>query len=177
MNRSENPPHGRPILFLDVDGVLSLFDFSTEGPTPGRFHFVDGIAHCIGDQCGRRVERLLEHFDAVWATGWEEKANEYLPALLELPELDLPVLAFDGRAVFGSANWKVEAIEEYAGDRPAAWIDDNHDEDCHRWARERDAPTLLVSTEPATGLSDEHVERLIEWAEQLRSASPAEQRR
>jgi hypothetical protein len=154
----------RPILFLDVDGVISLFDFPTEDRPPGRFHFVDGIAHCIGDSCGRRVMRLLERYEVVWATGWEEKANEYLPTLLELPGLELPTLTFQGRAVFGSAHWKVEAIDEYAGDRPAAWIDDNLDETCHRWAEGRDAPTLLVETEPGTGLSEEHVDLLLRWA-------------
>ena len=50
------------------------------------------------------------------------------------------MLAFDGRAVFGSAHWKLEAIDEYAGDRPAAWIDDNLDDECHEWAEERAAP-------------------------------------
>ena len=30
------------------------------------------------------------------------------------------VLTFDGRAVFGSAHWKVGAIDEYARGRPAA---------------------------------------------------------
>ena len=167
MNAPPQSESDRPLLFLDVDGVLSLFGFPTDAGAPGRFHFVDGIAHCIGDQCGSRLERLLHRYDAVWATGWEEKANEYLPTLLALPDLDLPVLTFDGRAVFGSANWKLKAIDEHAGDRPAAWIDDNHDEDCRRWARERSAPTLLVSTEPASGLSDEHVERLLEWAEEV----------
>ncbi len=163
----------KPLLFLDVDGVLSLFGFPNDSPAPGRFHFVDGIAHCIGDRCGGRVERLLERFDVVWATGWEEKANEYLPRLLDLPDLQLPVLSFGGRAVFGSAHWKVDAVDEYAGDRPAAWIDDNLDETCHRWAEERDAPTLLVDTESADGLQDQHVDELLEWAERLERQAPA----
>ncbi len=157
----------KPVLFVDVDGVISLFGFARDADFPGALHSVDGILHCIATECGERLRRLDERFELVWATGWEEKANEYLPGLLELPDLDLPVLTFDGRAVFGSANWKVEAIDEYAGARPAAWIDDNHDDDCRRWARERSAPTLLVSTESASGLSDGHVERLLGWAEEV----------
>jgi hypothetical protein len=167
LNDFERTRNDRPLLFLDVDGVISLFGFPTSGRPPGRFHFVDGIAHCIGDSCGSRVGRLLDRYEAVWATGWEEKANEYLPSLLELPDLRLHTLAFDGRAVFGSAHWKVDAIDEYAGDRPAAWVDDNLDERCHRWAEGRTAPTLLVETAPAEGLSDEHVDRLLEWADRI----------
>ena len=156
----------RPVLFLDVDGVISLFGFPATGPPPGRFHWIDGVAHCIGEACGERLGRLAERFALVWATGWEEKANEYLPFLLDLPK-ELPVLTFDGRAVFGSCHWKLDAIEEYAGDRPAAWIDDNLDDECERWASARRAPTLLVRTESATGLSDADVERLLAWADEL----------
>jgi len=159
-----------PVLFVDVDGVISLFGFSPQtAEIPGPFHWVDGVAHCISMQCGGRLERLAERFELVWATGWEEKANEYLPFILELPFRELPVLTFEGRAVFGSAHWKLDAIEEYAGERPAAWIDDNFDESCEEWARERSAPTLLVRTETATGLTDEHVEELLAWADELAS--------
>ena len=41
------------------------------------------------------------------------------------------MLTFDGRARFGTAHWKLEALDEYAGDRPLAWIDDSLDESCH----------------------------------------------
>ncbi len=156
----------RPILFVDVDGVISLFGFDRGGDRPGAFHMVDGIVHCIGTHCGARLARLAERFELVWATGWEEKANEYLVQLLGM-EADLPTLTFDGRARFGSAHWKLEAIDEYAGDRPAAWIDDNLDERCHAWAARRAAPTLLVETHTRSGIDDEHVERLLAWADEL----------
>ncbi len=154
------------MLFVDVDGVISLFGFAPDGDLPGAAHSVDGILHCIATDCGERLRRLDEHFELVWATGWEEKANEYLPLILELPFKQLPSLTFDGRAVFGSAHWKLGAIDDYAGDRPAAWIDDNLDERCRAWAADRNAPTLLVQTEPSTGMSDEHVEQLLRWAKQ-----------
>lgn len=154
-----------PILFVDVDGVISLFGFAPSAERmPGPLHWIDGIAHFIPDGVGERLVRLAESFELVWATGWEERANEHLPHILELPFRDLPYLSFDGRAVFGSAHWKVDAIAEYAGDRPAAWIDDNIDETCRAWAEGRGAPTLIVETDPAVGLTDEHVDELLGWA-------------
>jgi hypothetical protein len=154
-----------PVLFVDVDGVISLFGFPAGNP-PGSFHQIDGIVHCIGADAGDRLKRLAERFELVWATGWEEKANEYLPRLLALEANNLPVLTFDGRAVFGTAHWKVEAIDDYAGDRPAAWIDDNLDESCIAWAEHRPAPTLLVETQAPVGITDEDVELLLRFADE-----------
>ena len=162
----------KPVLFVDVDGVISLFGFNDHRDVPYPFHWVDGIAHCIAADCGGRLERLAERYELVWATGWEEKANEYLPMILELSFKTLPSLTFDGRARFGTAHWKVEAIDEYAGSRPAAWIDDNLDERCEQWAERREAPTLLVRTEPVTGMSEEHVERLLSWADEVEAGRP-----
>jgi hypothetical protein len=157
-----------PILFVDVDGVISLFGFAPDlGELPGPLHWIDGVAHCIPEGNGERLVTLAEHFELVWATGWEERANEHLPFLLGLPFRDLPHLRFDGRAVFGSAHWKVDAIDRYAADRPAAWIDDNLNEDCRAWAQGRAAPTLLVETSPPVGLTDEHVSELLDWADRL----------
>jgi hypothetical protein len=168
VTKATNPP----ILFVDVDGVISLFGFApTIGELPGPLHWIDGIAHCIPESVGARLVELSGRFELVWATGWEERANEHLPLILGLPFRELPCLFFDGRAVFGSAHWKLDAIEEYAADRPAAWIDDNIDDSCRRWASTRDAPTLLIETSSATGLTDEHVAQLTRWAEDL---SPGE---
>jgi hypothetical protein len=161
-----------PILFVDVDGVISLFGFAPDvGQLPGPLHWIDGVAHCIPPEIGERLIRLASGFELVWATGWEERANEHLPYLLGLPFGELPCLTFDGQAVFGSAHWKVDAISDYAGDRPAAWIDDNLNETCQAWAKLRRAPTLLVETDPSVGLTDEHVEQLLAWAAQLETAS------
>jgi hypothetical protein len=163
VKRTQQKSDDRPVLFLDVDGVISLFGFHPSGPPPGKFHSIDGILHCIGADVAARLRRLTDTFELVWATGWEEKANEYLVHILELPG-DLPVLTFDGRAVFGSSHWKVEAIEDYARGRAAAWIDDNLDERAEQWAAKRQEPTLLVRTESALGITDEQVERLLSFA-------------
>ena len=93
--------------------MISLFGFTPDvRELPGPLHWIDGVAHCIPDSVGQRLVRLADSFELVWATGWEERANEHLPFLLGLPFQDLPCLVFDGRAVFGSAHWKLDAIDE-----------------------------------------------------------------
>jgi hypothetical protein len=156
----------RPILAVDVDGVISLFGFE-EAPdrATARFELVDGMVHCISLVAGERLLRLSEQFELVWATGWEDKANDYLPGILGLPEL--PYLSFGGAARFGSAHWKLGPLEEYASGRAVAWIDDNFNEGCYEWAEKREEPTLLVPTEPHLGLEEAHVEALRSWAVSL----------
>ena len=62
-------------------------------------------------------------------------------------------------------GWKLEAIDTSLGaQRPLAWIDDIHDVKEAAWAASREGPTLLVTTDPAVGLTDEHVTRLEAWA-------------
>jgi hypothetical protein len=167
----------KPLLFVDVDGVISLFGFregyglaAGDAPfsacPPGALHSVNGVMHYISSECGPRLRRLADRYELVWATGWEEAANEYLPHLLGLAS-ELPFLTFDGRIAAGSAHWKVDAIAEYAGARPLAWIDDNVDEWCREWAARRVPPTLIVETVRHVGMGQEHVELLLEWANAL----------
>jgi hypothetical protein len=156
----------RPILAVDVDGVISLF--GAESPpdrSHTRFELVDGVPHLISLPTGDRLQRLSEHFELVWASGWEDKANFYLPPLLGLP--DLPHVTFDGAARAGAAHWKLGPLEEFAAGRPLAWIDDNFDESCFEWAEGREQPTLLVPTETHLGLEEAHVGALEAWVRAL----------
>ncbi|MBS1862966.1 MAG: hypothetical protein JSS68_14780 [Actinobacteria bacterium] len=156
----------RPILAVDVDGVISLFGFD-EAPlrSEARFELVDGMVHCISLRAGERLRRLGEHFELIWASGWEDKANYYLPTMLGIPEL--PHITFDGAARFGSAHWKLGPLEASCRGRALAWIDDNFDESCYAWARKRPEPTLLVPTNPVDGLQEAETEALIAWGQGL----------
>jgi HAD domain in Swiss Army Knife RNA repair proteins len=157
----------KPLLFVDIDGVLSLFGFQSDRRPPGSWLNVEGIVHLISGSASRHLHQLAAPFDLVWCSGWEEKANEHLLAALVLPDA-LPFLTFPVReGTAATRHWKLDAIEAHAGDRPLAWIDDAHDDSCRAWADRRDAPTLLVATEPATGLTDAHVERLERWAAEV----------
>jgi len=160
---SDQDATNRPILAVDVDGVISLFGF--DGPPenfPCQFQLIDGMAHCIAVEVGDRLRRLAPHYDMVWATGWEDRANDYLLHMLGLERM--PVIRFGGDMKFGSAHWKLDPITGYAAGRRLAWIDDSLDEECHQWALNRAEPTLLVETEPTRGLEEAHVEVLIQWA-------------
>ncbi len=152
---------------MDIDGVLSLFGFSSDERPAGTWLNVDGMLHLISADARKHLLGLMEEFDLVWCSGWEEKANEYLPHALGLPG-PLPYLSFDRSPGRGHAHWKLAAIEDHAGpDRPLAWIDDALDDACRTWAGRRGAPTLLVQTLPALGLTDAHVTALRDWARRL----------
>jgi hypothetical protein len=158
---------------VDIDGVISLFGFigqapwtgQSEGPE-GSFHTIDGIPHFLSRAAATHLLALVSDFDLVWASGWEEKAEEYLPGLLGLPS-GLPFLRFERSPGRTNAHWKLAAIETYAGSRALAWIDDAFNDACHAWADARSAPTLLVQTAPERGLTSAEAELLVEWERAL----------
>jgi hypothetical protein len=113
--------------------------------------------------------RLAEHFEPVWCTGWEERAEDHLPHLLELPggwpfvPLGTIPRVRTGTSVAG--HWKLDPIDAYAGaHRPLAWIDDVLDDACEAWAAARPGPTLLIKTDPAVGLTEDQEAALLRWA-------------
>jgi hypothetical protein len=156
----------RPLLFVDIDGVLSVFGFAPNAAPQGTWTQVDGIAHLLSATAARNLHRLRSAYELVWCSGWEEKANDYLPHLLGLgpfPHLSFPMKA-------GTEHWKIESVERHAANRAMAWIDDDFNDACHAWAARRPAPTLLVSTDPARGLDDEAADQLLSWAQDLAAA-------
>ena len=167
-----------PILAVDIDGVISLFGFE-EAPTGAgfRFELIDGTPHCVSVAAGERLIRLASSFELVWATGWQDRANDHLPTIIGVGPL--PVIEFDrpdkdltlpGDVRDTAAHWKLAAMDAWAPERPIAWIDDTFDQSCFDWAAEREAsgvPTLLVPTEPELGLEEAHVAALEIWADGL----------
>jgi hypothetical protein len=148
----------RPLLLVDVDGVLSLFG-PGEDCVPA---LVEGIPHLLSRPAAAALARLAPLYECVWCTGWEDRAEAHLPHLLGLPG-GWTHLSF--AAPPEGAHWKLAAIDAFAGpSRVLAWIDDTHDERCITWARSRAGDTLLVSTDPMVGLTSAQASQLEAWA-------------
>jgi hypothetical protein len=162
----------RPLLMVDVDGVISLFGAAPAGAAQrsveGSFHSIEGIPHFLSATAAAHLLALARSYELVWASGWEERANDHLPHLLGLPA-QLPYLRFARAVGRANAHWKLDAIDAYAHERPLAWIDDAFNRACHEWALARAAPTLLVQTVPEHGLTDREADELTEWARALQA--------
>ncbi len=158
----------KPLLLVDIDGVISLFGGELAGKA-GSFHSIEGIPHFLSAKAAAHLLDLAEEFELAWCSGWEEKADEHLPHLLGLPR-GLPFVRFERTAGHSGAHWKLAAIDAFARERPLAWVDDALSAACHEWAAARAAPTLLVQTEPAHGLTARERELLLAWARELAAA-------
>lgn len=151
-----------PLLLLDVDGVLNPYAASTcpAGYTEHRFfRGEDPVRLCLAH--GPWLQELAARFQLVWATAWGREANRLLAPLLQLPQLStvpFPPIPFDPLE-------KLEAVVRYVGDRPVAWIDDALTPEAYAWAAKRAAPTLLISIDPADGLTRLAIERVLRWAD------------
>jgi hypothetical protein len=158
----------KPLLFVDVDGVIncfgdlghSLVSFEEEFVALGRYRIKVpvGTRQALGD--------LSDAFECVWATTWQRHAQPEIGDRLGVtppwPHLPLP----DDEEGEGETE-KLSAIRGYVAHRPAAWIDDLLSTDAHVWAAERTAagtPTLLVQTRPDTGITGGHLNTLLAWA-------------
>ena len=158
----------RPLLLVDVDGVLSVF-----GPGVDRDDclpvLVEGIPHFLSRRSAALLARLAPRFECVWCTGWEDRAERHLPHLLGL-DGGWRHIVFPDRPEDG-AHWKLRAIDAFADPgRALAWIDDAHDDRCRAWAAARPGPTLLIGTDAAVGLTEAQAGEAERWARNTLSA-------
>lgn len=123
---------------------------------------VDQFPVIFSEQLPERLSRLSERFELVWATSWEQAANQHLGPMLGLSEL--PVIAFAGVSTHPRRTWKLSAVKQFIADRPTAWVDDDLRYDAHAWAQKRPQPTLLLDINPSWGVAEAHVEILIRFA-------------
>ncbi|MGK5557340.1 HAD domain-containing protein, partial [Actinomadura kijaniata] len=160
-------PDPRPLLYLDVDGVLN-----PEHPAPGLTeHTVGALTIRVHPAHAAWLAELAPHYDLTWATTWEEHANEHIAPLLGLPPL--PYVAFREYETRPDdpycpplripQMYKWVPILRHANGRRFAWVDDVIPFRARRQALPHRSIRLL-RTDPATGLTRRHVNRLLHWA-------------
>lgn len=165
----------KPVLLVDVDGVLNPFSHRGDFAPGWETHQITAQNHMsqmktyevyLLPRHGSWLLELAADFELVWATTWEEQANTLIGPKIGLPPL--PVAPIYWRM---SGYNKTMGIEEIIGDRPAAWLDDEPGSAGHYWRDERmkrGVPTLLVTTDPAIGFTRGQKDRLHRFATSLR---------
>lgn len=142
----------RPVLYLDVDGVLLPLGLGRNGDTDrlrvGPFH-VD-----VYRDIRARLRLVLDVFDVVWSTSWCDDANRDVAPIVGLPLL--PVLPV-------TAHWrKLSLVREHAGEeRPIAWIDDRLEREAFAWAEARPGPALLLRPPSDIGLTGADLDAIL----------------
>jgi len=161
----------RPLLLLDVDGVLNPWLMS-ELPDGYQLHRIGMFDVILASWHGPAILELCEeaNLDLVWATTWEEDANREIAPRVGLPD-DLRWIPFpmdDDDPLVESR--KLPAVRRWVQDRPCVWIDDDLWGDAWAWAAQRSGdgiPTLLVQPHPDEGLTPAHLAAVSSWVSDL----------
>ena len=171
------PIDDKPIIFLDVDGVINMFP-----GTPADDMMVGDARPEPHDRAYRItwwpsiLERLkMIHKDGrayvCWLTTWGSGANGELRELVGLPEL--PVAAespqisnYTGWASSfsrGHGWWKFEAVREIVEqhpDRKYVWLDDDLSLEREAFEYAQQSGILAISPQQWEGLTHEHLNKI-----------------
>lgn len=181
----------KPILLVDVDGVLNVFGLAFDDDNGGMGEpnaLLEKVFEAEAGSSGvyprffvirfpagltERMKRLAEHFDFAWATTWANQAPISIAPELGMGH-DWPVIVWGGGG--RGATWKLDDVAKWvrinAVDRRVAWVDDDLHQDAESWATER-GDTFLAVCIPDQGLDDAVADRLIAWAQSVSQPAPS----
>ena len=151
----------RPLILLDIDGVLNVSQPVPGDGCSGLLLLAGGRgAHVtVRDDLRVLLDRLALAGDLVWASGWNDGAPALFAVLVPWVR-SIPHLTFE---TTGNMVEKLPVVQEYVGDRAVVWIDDRISDETWSWAEERAAPTLLVAIDPGVGLGPAELEQVERW--------------
>ena len=186
----------RPLLLLDIDGVLNAHGDTHGGPYAGlpapdgyamyrrrNGSFTDpdgrpwtdgGLRVWLNPAHGPMLLALADRVELAWCTAWREVANAQIAPIIGLPELPVVPLP-DGWQTLDDHIWKLPGVKEYAVTRALAWLDDEFTPADMEWAEKRAVegmPTLLLRIDPVHGIRQRDMDAVAAWVDQISAAGP-----
>lgn len=198
MNDNMNDMHEKPLFLLDIDGVVNLFNAwipvgkvwwdtkgrmrqNTKAPAHLTEVVVAGYRLLLHPEHPEMIAEIETAFEPLWATMWQHNAWQ---AGLELGfGVDWDFIDFDSyhdergrRTGLGVGNHKHPGIVDALGNRPGVWVDDDMTPAQKAWAQRRTEagiPTLFIQPDPKFGLTREHFDQIMAFADEVNDARMA----
>jgi regulatory protein YycH of two-component signal transduction system YycFG len=152
----------KPFLLLDIDGVLNPDIPDSSEFKDFRVLETPWSNFSLSLKEGQILQDLSNYVDLVWATSWEDYANEYISPYLGIN--NLPVISFTPH---GSESLKVKDIIRFINfhQRPFIWIDDEIEDEFHSTITNMvEVEFLLVKTNPTTGITVKNIYDVYQFA-------------
>jgi hypothetical protein len=157
-----------PLVLVDVDGVLNA---GQPGAGGYRRHWVfpGGIPYrlSLNPLHGQMLADLAGAADAelAWASYWQGRANTWIAPRVGLPPIrHVPIPnRWRHRARSSLGTWKAAAVAAWAGRAPFVWFEDEPDVPGYLARRPGVGRHLVVTVDPATGLTHRHLQQARTW--------------
>ncbi len=159
----------KPVLLLDIDGVLLIHADSKSGfeacpygyreyPTNPYMFYNPSLAEPLSD--------LLQSMEGFYVSAHFAQSDADVRRALPLPSLPWisPIKMHQAR------RSEIDPLDMHFPDRPVVWIDDAFQNEVFVRASERTArgvDTLLINTDPNKGIEETHIGEIHEWLGRL----------
>lgn len=168
----------RPLILLDVDGVLNPF----RRPSPDWFKTkcsVDGRSYNVILHPGHGAKLLdlaaATGAELVWATTWEHDANTEIGPKIGLPELPVIDVDRDHQHLHlrDLVRHKTPHVADWVKGRPFVWFDDylTHRDEEYLLAHEGVGDFLIIHVDDGLGITDDDLTEARAWLTHRPSAT------
>lgn len=168
----------KPVLFLDIDGVLNAGGWLPSKPDTDwpdlELHRVECSGHKYPLYLSKEMGSMLAALDVEirWLTTWADEGYK-VGDIIGLPE-NLEVAAFP---TFRYSPWKWHAVRDFVQiepGRPFVWIDDEAIYEAPPgWLKDCGSLNLAITTNPIKGIPREAFAMIDQFIESCRADSDA----